>query len=66
MYDNPSLSTLKWIIQRERYDDREIKIIATNETPVISRILSEYEPKKYNYKFVILKNMHYFTIKLEE
>lgn len=64
-YDNPSYSTLKWIIDSKRYRNKMIKIVVTNVTPVIRKILDKFEPLKYNYKCITLDHDHHLTITLK-
>jgi beta-lactamase superfamily II metal-dependent hydrolase len=65
MYDNPSHSTLKWIIESEHFHKKLIKIVVTNQTPVIRKILDEYEAKKFKYECLKLKDKNNLTIKLK-
>jgi beta-lactamase superfamily II metal-dependent hydrolase len=58
--DNPSFNTLKWIIESSRNDNNTKKIIFTNWTPNVLKILNEYDQKKFNYKTIILKTKEYF------
>lgn len=64
--DNPSLSTLKWILESGEKSTKTKKIILTNTTPNIKKILKEYDQNKYNYKSIFLKKKsHLLTIYLK-
>ena len=54
--DNPSFDTLKWIIESGMNGNNGKKIIFTNRTPNIQKILKQYDQKKFNYQPIILKN----------
>jgi beta-lactamase superfamily II metal-dependent hydrolase len=63
--DNPSVDTLKWIIENGNKTKRPKKIVLTNNTPNIVKILKEYDQKKYNYECIFLeKKEHFLTINL--
>jgi ribonuclease BN (tRNA processing enzyme) len=63
--DNPSLCTLKWIIASGKRSGRSKKIILTNMTPSVKKVLQEYDQHKYNYEIIALKNKnHFLTIDL--
>ena len=63
--DNPSLSTLRWIIESGNTHEIHKKIILTNMTPNVKRILQEYDQNKYNYETIVLKYKdHFMTIDL--
>ena len=47
--DNPSLATLRWIIECGNHSKNPKKIILTNRTPNIINVLSEYDQKNFNY-----------------
>jgi hypothetical protein len=53
--DNPSLATLKWIIESKRKKDNIIRIFLTNRTDKTAKILQKYDQKKYQYRFTFLK-----------
>jgi len=62
--DNPSLATLRWIIESGQSKNPK-KIVLTNRTPNIINVLKEYDQKKFNYQCIILeKRKDYFTINL--
>ncbi len=64
--DNPSLSTLKWILESGKNSTKTRKIMLTNTTPNVQKILQEYDQNKYNYKSIFLKKKsHLLTIDLK-
>jgi beta-lactamase superfamily II metal-dependent hydrolase len=63
--DNPSVDTLKWIIENDNKSKKSKKIVFTNNTPNIVKILKEYDQKKYNYDSIFLKrNEDFLTLNL--
>ena len=63
--DNPSLSTLRWIIESGKTSRGPKKIILTNITPNVRKVLQEYDQKKFNYKSIVLeKKFDFMTINL--
>jgi beta-lactamase superfamily II metal-dependent hydrolase len=52
--DNPSIDTLKWIIESCNKTKRSKKIVFTNNTPNIIKVLKEYDERKYNYQCIFL------------
>jgi hypothetical protein len=63
--DNPSLNTLRWIVESGMTVKRPKKIIFTNTTPNINKILQNYDQNQFNYECVILeKDKHLLTISL--
>jgi beta-lactamase superfamily II metal-dependent hydrolase len=63
--DNPSVSTLKWIIEIGSETKKIKKIVLTNNTPNIAKILKEYDQKKYKYECIFLgRKDNYLTINL--
>jgi hypothetical protein len=63
--DNPSLDTLKWIIESKHPDKIIKKIIFTNMTPNVKIVLQKYNSNKFKYESVILKkDSDYITITL--
>jgi ribonuclease BN (tRNA processing enzyme) len=54
--DNPSLATLKWIIESKRKKNKIIKIYLTNRTDKTDKILQKYDQKKFQYRFTFLRN----------
>jgi beta-lactamase superfamily II metal-dependent hydrolase len=54
--DNPSLATLKWIIESKRKKNKIIKIFLTNRTDKTDKILQKYDQKKFQYRFTFLKS----------
>jgi hypothetical protein len=53
--DNPSLATLKWIIESKRKKNKIIKIFLTNRTDKTDKILQKFDQKKFQYRFIFLK-----------
>jgi beta-lactamase superfamily II metal-dependent hydrolase len=63
--DNPSLNTLKWIIESESTGKSSKKIILTNMTPNVKKILQKYDHNDFNYEIVILeKSSNFLTLSL--
>ena len=63
--DNPSLATLKWIIESKRKKNKIIKIFLTNRTDKTDKILQIYDQDKFNYQFHFLeKGSHSLEIQL--
>jgi beta-lactamase superfamily II metal-dependent hydrolase len=63
--DNPSLDTLKWIIESKNGNKKAKKIVFTNMTPNVKKILQQYDQAKFNYESIILeKKSDYLTINL--
>jgi ribonuclease BN (tRNA processing enzyme) len=58
--DNPSFSTLEWIIESGKQDDRNITIVATNKTENIEKIEQVYDPEKFQYNIKFLDPQHSF------
>jgi hypothetical protein len=58
--DNPSIDTLKWIIQSNNKGNKSKKIVLTNNTPNIVKILKEYDQKKYDYECTFLQSSEDF------
>jgi beta-lactamase superfamily II metal-dependent hydrolase len=62
-YDNPSIATLKWIIESKRKKRKTIKIFLTNRTNNTDKILQTYDEEKFQYRFTYLsKDSHSFEI----
>jgi hypothetical protein len=61
--ENPSLSTLKWIIERGKRDLRKVTILATNKTNNIEKTEQAYDSKTFQYKFIFLEpNAHFLDL----
>ena len=61
--DNPSVDTLIWIIESDNQTNKSKKIIFTNNTPNIVKVLKEYDEKKYNYECIFLnRNEDFLTL----
>lgn len=52
--DNPSFSTLKWIIESRKNPERKITILATNKTENTEKVQKEYDPEKFQYEIKLL------------
>ena len=50
--DNPSIDTLKWIIESGNKTKKSKKIVFTNNTPNIAKIIKVYPQKKYDYECI--------------
>jgi beta-lactamase superfamily II metal-dependent hydrolase len=53
--DNPSVDTIKWIIESGNKRKNLKKIVFTNNTPNIAKLIKEYDQKKYDYKCIFLE-----------
>jgi len=63
--DNPSIDTLKWIIENGDKRRKFKKIVLTNNTPNVIKILKEYDRKKYKFECVFLgRNDTFLTLYL--
>jgi beta-lactamase superfamily II metal-dependent hydrolase len=63
--DNPSIDTVKWIIESDNKGNEAKKIVFTNTTPNIVKLLKEYDQKKYDYKCIFLEgNQDFLTLNL--
>jgi beta-lactamase superfamily II metal-dependent hydrolase len=63
--DNPSINTLKWIIESGNKTKKSKTIVLTNSTLNIMKILKQYDQKKYDYKCILLESKaDYLTINL--
>lgn len=63
--DNPSLNTLRWIIESKNTGAGVKKIILTNMTPNIKKVLQEYDQNKFDYESIFLeKTSNFLTINL--
>jgi beta-lactamase superfamily II metal-dependent hydrolase len=51
---NPDVATLIWLVEAAKEDGRPIKIYATNETPSIEKLRSEYDATEYGYTLDLL------------
>ena len=58
--DNPSIDTLKWIIESGNKRKKSKKIVFTNSTPNIVKIVKDYDQKKYDYECIFLEGKHDF------
>lgn len=63
--DNPSLDTLRWIINVGKDIKKTRKIVFTNMTPNIKKVISESNEKEFNYECIFLKKKdHFLTVHL--
>jgi metal-dependent hydrolase (beta-lactamase superfamily II) len=63
--DNPSLDTVRWIIESESSDKKVKKIIFTNMTPKVKKVLQKYDQNKFSYESIVLeKKSDFLTIKI--
>ena len=63
--DNPSLNTLKWMIEVGQNDKKPRKFVFTNMTPNIKKVLRKFDKKEFNYECVFLeKGDNFLTIEL--
>ena len=63
--DNPSLNTLRWIIESGKTDRSPKKIILTNMIPNVKKVLKEYNQSKFNYESIVLeKKDDFLTINI--
>jgi hypothetical protein len=53
--DNPSYATLQWIIESKRKKNKKVNIFLTNRTDKTDKILRKYDPEKFEYCFIFLK-----------
>jgi len=58
--DNPSVDTIKWIIESRNKRIKSKKIVFTNNTPNIVKILKEYDQKEYDYECIFLEGKQDF------
>jgi hypothetical protein len=63
--ENPSLDTLKWIIESENVGKKAKKIVLTNMTYNVKKILQEYDQTKFGYESIVLeKKSDFLTINM--
>jgi beta-lactamase superfamily II metal-dependent hydrolase len=58
--DNPSIDTLKWIIESNNRGNKSKRIVFTNKTSNMEKILKEYSQEKYNYEPIFLERKEDF------
>ncbi len=62
---NPDLATCIWLVEAARQQHRKINIVATNETPSLLQLQSDYPPASYGYTLTIMpQTQHAATIEL--
>ena len=52
--DNPDLATLIWIVESNREQGRQSRIIFTNETVSVRKLREEYPPATYGYDLDVM------------
>lgn len=53
-YDNPDWQTLVWMVDAACQQGRDIRIVATNPAPSLTRLLAERPPEKNHYTLEIM------------
>lgn len=53
-YGNPDLATLIWLVEAAKDQNRAPEIFVTNKTPSTTKLIEEYPPAEYGYKFRFL------------
>jgi beta-lactamase superfamily II metal-dependent hydrolase len=48
-HGNPDLATLIWLVEAAREQQRRIRIVETNRTPSVEKLLAEYPADRYGY-----------------
>lgn len=51
-HHNPDRDTLQWIVESADRRKQQIRIICTNETDAIKKLLKDFPPKKHHYEIV--------------
>lgn len=46
---NPDLATLIWLVEAAKDQQRQVKIVVTNKTPSVEKLLEEYPESEYTY-----------------
>ena len=63
--DNPDLATLIWIVEAAEQRGEEIDILATNQTPALTKLVEEYPPDELGYELeVMAEDLHAETLTL--
>ena len=66
-YGNPDLSTLRWIVEAAKEQERKIEILITNETLATQKLEKEYNPNKYGYHLLKMnKGAHVLTLDISK
>jgi beta-lactamase superfamily II metal-dependent hydrolase len=66
-HDNPDPDTLAWLVEAARDQQREIEILATNDTPALRQLVSRYPPEESGYRLSVLdRKSHALVIDLAE
>jgi hypothetical protein len=64
-YGNPDTSTLIWIVETARKSGRKVKIVVTNHTSSVDKLLDGYNPQDYGYEIITMqRNSNSMTIEL--
>ncbi|MCR9095070.1 MAG: hypothetical protein NXI30_12700 [bacterium] len=58
--DNPDLSTLSWIVEAAKAQEREIDIIATNRRNTLTKLQQEFPENEFGYDLKIMPSNHHF------
>ncbi|WP_299961104.1 hypothetical protein [uncultured Roseobacter sp.] len=58
--DNPDLSTLIWIVESAHEQNRQIKLIFTNETRSVEKLREEYPPAMHGYELEVMPSHFWF------
>jgi hypothetical protein len=62
---NPDLPTLEWIVESRPSDASPIKLVVTNETPSVKKLVKAYPPRESGYELEIRPaNAHFVDVKL--
>lgn len=65
--DNPDLSTLIWMVEAAKRQDRKIKIVITNETRAIRKLRGEYDENEYGYELDVMpRHWHHKVLTLAD
>jgi hypothetical protein len=52
--DNPDLATLIWLVEAAKDQQRDVKIVVTNRTPSVKKLLEEYPLADFTYTVEVL------------
>jgi hypothetical protein len=66
-YGNPDTSTLIWIVETAKKSARRVKIVLTNHTSSVEKLLDDYDPLEYGYEIITMqRNSSNMTIELAQ
>ena len=51
---NPDLATLIWLVEAAKETQRQVKLVVTNTTPSVEKLLAEYPPSDYTYSLTVM------------